>query len=110
LFLRHGFDRHLNGLQQPVVFSFAHRTLRTFRGRRIAKVFCFQIEPVAQILLNRAVAADLVTEVLSPGEDVDRAFTGKCEKNHICPGFFSVTPGMTTAPPQAPLHLEELPS
>ncbi len=47
---------------------------------------------------DRAIAARLVTEVLIPGEDVDRPGAAKCEKNHIWPAIFSLLASITPAP------------
>jgi hypothetical protein len=46
---------------------------------------------------DRAIAANLVTEMLIPGEAVDPSGAGKCEKNHIWPAIFSLLASMTPA-------------
>lgn len=51
---------------------------------------------------DRAIAANLVTEVLIPGKAVDPAGAGKCEKNHIWPTIFSLLASMTPAPSRRP--------
>src|SRR5580698_3934842 len=50
--LRCGLDRHSDGLQQSVVFNFAHRALR-FGERKVSKLLCFRLEQIAQILSIR---------------------------------------------------------
>jgi hypothetical protein len=47
---------------------------------------------------DRAIAANLVTEVLIPGEDVDPPGAAKCGKNHIWPAIFSLLASMMPAP------------
>src|SRR5258708_34962772 len=71
VFLRRGLDRHSHGLQQSVELNFAHRAL-LIRERRVSKVFCLQIEQIAQTVSIRPTAADVVTDVLSPTLKVDR--------------------------------------
>jgi hypothetical protein len=46
---------------------------------------------------DRAIAANLVTEILIPGEAVDPSGAGKCEKNHIRPTIFSLLACTTPA-------------
>jgi hypothetical protein len=50
VFLRRGFDGHSDGIQQSVEFNFAHRARSQVRERTVAKVFCSQIEQIAQIV------------------------------------------------------------
>jgi len=69
--LRRGLDRHSHGLQQSVELNFAHRAL-LIRERRVSKVFCLQIEQIAQTVSIRPIATDVVTNMLNPTQNVDR--------------------------------------